>query len=83
VIEQVIERERLAPEAGRLPRPLLQRYFQRVESVRAEVTEQWQVSAQEMARRIERELSDFRARLMAEWRAERRSGGVREESEDG
>ena|SRR5258708_23188103 len=70
-IEQLLQRERIAPEVGRLPRRFVQRYLQRVDSVRADATNQWRVTVQDVAQRIERELGDFRARLMAEWRAER------------
>jgi transcriptional regulator with XRE-family HTH domain len=70
-IEHLIDRERLAPEVGRLPRPFLQRYMQRVEIVRGDITSLWQATRQDLAQRIERELGDFRARLLAESRAER------------
>lgn len=72
LIERLLDRERLAPEVGRLPRPYVQRYLQRVDAVRAEADGQLETALRDLARRIERELSDFRARLMAEWRAERR-----------
>jgi len=71
-IERLLARERLAPEVGRLPRPYVQRYLQRVEAVRAEADGQLEAALRDLSRRIERELSDFRARLLAEWRAERR-----------
>jgi hypothetical protein len=72
VIERLIEQQRMAPEVGRLPRPFLQRYLERVDNLRAELASQWQVTMQDFARRIDRELEDFRARLHAEWRVERR-----------
>ncbi len=71
-LERLIEQERMAPEVGRLPRSFLQRYLQRVDNLRAELAGQWQVTMQDFARRIDRELEDFRARLLAEWRAEKR-----------
>ena len=71
-IERLIEQQRMAPEVGRLPRPFLRRYLDRVDNLRAELASQWQVTMQDFARRIDRELEDFRARLLAEWRAERR-----------
>jgi hypothetical protein len=71
-IERLIEQERIAPEVGRLPRPFLRRYLERVDTLRAELASQWQVTMQDFTRRIDRELEDFRARLLAEWRAERR-----------
>jgi transcriptional regulator with XRE-family HTH domain len=71
-IERLLARERLASEVGRLPRPYVQRYLQRVEAVRAEADGQLEAALRDLSRRIERELSDFRARLLAEWRAERR-----------
>jgi len=74
-IERLLARERLAPEVGRLPRPFVQRYLQRVDAVRAEADGQLEAALRDLARRIERELSDFRARLLAEWRAERRLRG--------
>jgi transcriptional regulator with XRE-family HTH domain len=71
-ITDLLDRERLAPEVGRLPRPYQQRYLQRLDAVRAEAGALLDASLRDLARRIERELSDFRARLLAEWRAERR-----------
>ena len=71
-IEGLLDRERLAPEVGRLPRPYVQRYFQRLDAVRAEAGTLLEISLRDLERRIERELADFRARLLAEWRAERR-----------
>jgi transcriptional regulator with XRE-family HTH domain len=85
-IERLLARERLAPEVGRLPRPYVQRYLQRVEAVRAEADGHLQAALRDLARRIERELSDFRARLLAEWRAERRQrasdAGQKSEKDD-
>jgi len=74
-IESLLHRERLAPEVGRLPRPYVQRYLQRVDALRAEADGQIETALRDLARRIERELSDFRARLLAEWRADRRQRG--------
>jgi transcriptional regulator with XRE-family HTH domain len=71
-IETLLDRERLAPEVGRLPRPYVQRYFKRLDAVRAEAGALLETSLRDLERRIERELADFRARLLAEWRAERR-----------
>lgn len=76
-IELLLDRERLAPEVGRLPRPYVQRYLQRVDGVRAEVNAQVETALRDIQRRVERELADFRARLLAEWRAERRHHGPR------
>ncbi len=83
-IERLLARERLAPDVGRLPRPFVQRYLQRVEAVRAEADSQLEAARRDLARRIERELSDFRARLLAEWRAGRRQRGnaAKDETED-
>lgn len=85
-IETLLDRERLAPEVGRLPRPYVQRYFQRLDAVRAEAGALLDSSLRDLERRIERELADFRARLLAEWRAERRrpsSPASGDEEEDG
>jgi hypothetical protein len=72
LIESLIDQERLAPEVGRLPRPYLRRYFERLDAVRVEAGALFETSLRDLGRRIERELADFRARLLAEWRAERR-----------
>jgi transcriptional regulator with XRE-family HTH domain len=86
LIENLLDRERLAPEVGRLPRPYLLRYFERLDSVKTEAGALFETSLRDLSRRIERELADFRARLLAEWRAERRrpsghEGGDAEEDE--
>lgn len=54
------------------PRAYVQLYLQRVDGVRAEVDAQLGTALRDIARRIEREMADLRARLMAEWRAKRR-----------
>lgn len=84
VIERLFDRDRLAPEVGRLPPRYVQRYLQRIDAVRAEADGQLKTALRDLARRIERELSDFRARLLAEWRAERRhhDGASSDEAED-
>lgn len=58
-----------AAEVGKLPPRYRERYRERVKDLQSRV----EAKLVEIAASVERELADFRARLMAEYRAQRRS----------
>jgi hypothetical protein len=70
-------REILRPEipgdVGKLPPRYRARYRQRVKEIESRINEEGRLKLSELLGDMKRELEDFRARLMAEYRARRKS----------
>ncbi len=65
-------RSEKADDVGKLPPRYRERYRERLKEVQTRINEEIRGKLSEIAADVERELADFRARLVAEFRAQRR-----------
>lgn len=61
-----------AADVEKLPPRYRERYRERLKEIQAKIDEEIRAKLGEMIANVERELADFRARLVAEYRAQRR-----------
>ncbi len=70
-IRELLQPDRVA-DVEKLPPRYRERYRERVKEIRSRINNEMGVKLSEIAATVERELTDFRARLVAEFRAQRR-----------
>ncbi len=75
LLEQISEilRVEISGELGKLPPRYRERYRERLKEIERRINEEVRLKLGEIVADVKRELEDFRARLIAEYRAQRRS----------